>query len=47
MIPVAMQTRDSKCHHVFESSDSDKENPRMNEGTHLVLVTTTPSHGEW
>jgi len=43
MIPVAMETGDSKCHHVSESSHSDKENPRVNEGTQLTFVTTTPS----
>ena len=37
MVPVAMETRDSKSHHVSQSLDSDKENPRMNEGTHLLL----------
>jgi len=43
MIFVAIETGDSKCHHVSESLDSDKENLRMNEGTQLELVTTTPS----
>ena len=33
IINVSMDTRDSKCHHVSEISDSDKENTRMNEGT--------------
>ncbi len=43
MIPIEMETRDSKCHHVSESLDSDKENPGMNEGTHLALVISTTS----
>jgi len=45
MIPVEMETRDSKCHHLSKCLDSDKENPRMNEGTDLALVMTTPSQG--
>lgn len=43
MIPVAMETKDSKFHHVSESLDLDKENQRLNEGTHLVLIMATPS----
>ena len=43
MVHVAMETRDSKSHHVSQSLDSDKENPRMNEGTHLALVIATTS----
>jgi len=43
MIPVEIEIRDSKCHHVSKSLDSDKENERMNEGTQLELVMTTPS----
>jgi len=47
MIPVAMRTGDSKRHHVYGSVDPDKENPRINEGTQLALVATTPSQGQW
>ena len=43
---VEMKTRDSKFHDVSESSDSDKENTRMNEGTQLALVMATPSWEE-
>lgn len=45
MIPIEMEKRDSKCHHVSEILDSDKEIPGMNEVTHLALVMTTPSQG--
>jgi len=43
MVIVAMETRDSNFHHVSESLDLDKENQRLNEGTHLVLIMATPS----
>jgi len=46
MIPVAMETGGLKCHHVYEISDSVKEDPRMNEGTELALLTTIPYKGE-
>ena len=42
IIPIAMDTRDLKFHHVLESSDSDKGNPKLNEGTHLALIMATP-----
>jgi len=32
MILVAMETRDSKFHHVSKSLDSYKKNQRLNEG---------------
>ena len=46
MIPVAMETGGLKCHHVYEISDSVKEDRRMNEGTDLALLTTIPYKGE-
>lgn len=46
-ITKAKETRGSKHHHVTNSSNSDKENPRKNEGSQLALVSTTPSQGEW
>ena len=47
IIPIEMETGGSKCHRISEISDSEKENPRMNEGTQLVLVMTTPPQGNW
>jgi len=35
MIHILIETGDSKCHRESEGSNSDNENPRMNEGTQL------------
>lgn len=40
------ETKGSKRNHVSKCFNSDKENPRMKEGSQLALVTTTPSQGE-
>ena len=47
MIPVAMETGGSKRHHVYEISDSVKEDQKTNKGTQLALLMTIPSKGEW
>lgn len=45
--PVPEDSSGAKRHHSLEHSDSDKDAPCIVENSSLVLISSSPTQGEW